>query len=670
MNVFDLVAILTLNKKGYEDGLGEASQEASTFGTKLKSGLGTVAKVGGASLALLGAGTVKVTKDLVGMANETAEIADHIDKQSQKIGVSAQAYQEWDFILTHSGASVDSLQASMKTLSTQAQKGAEEFEALGISQEEALGLSSEELFERVVKGLQNMEEGTERTAVASKLLGRGATELAPVLNATSDDIEAMRQQAHDLGKVLSDEAVKSGAAYEDSLYNLQTAIGGVKNKMASDFLPSLVRVMDGLTGIFAGDDSAVEKLEEGISQFAEKITEAIPRIAKVATNLIVTFGKAIVKALPEITKAAIEIVKGLVKAITDNLDTVVEVAIEVIMALIDGMIEALPTFIEGAINLVLKVVEKIPMILEKLIDAIPDIINMLIDGFFNNFPQLLTGLIDLVIQIVANMPTIIQKLVEDIPNIIKKLIEGFIGAMPQIVQGAIDLVTGLVTHLPEIIKGLIDAIPDILKSILSAFGPLGEMLGGLFGEVVGSCGDILGGLIDIAGGVLGEVGNVAQGVFNWIGTLMDDPAQALKDAFDGVKNYATKVFDSVKTIITGIFDLIDAKKAEAEAKARKEKADAAVKQTEEEKGLKLTYSADGNTSWWEVADEKKYLEAYGGRDALGLLSKSQDKSPQEVELKGEVTMKGVNNEGELVASADYVIDEVKKNSRMYGAGGS
>ena len=666
MNVFDLVAVLTLSKSGYEEGLEEASNETKSFGDKLKSGLGTAGKVGAASLAIVGAGAAKLTSTILSSTKEVAELGDTIDKESQKMGISAQAYQEWDAVLQHAGGSISDIKPALITLSKQIENNSEEFEKLGLSADELRNLSKEEVFGLVVEKLQGMEEGIERTAIANKLLGRSSKELGALLNTSAEDTEAMKQRVHELGGVMSDEAVKSAAAYQDSLQDMKTSMEGMKRNMANNFLPSMVTIMDGITALFTGDDSAIEKLNDGITQFAEKITESIPKIAKVATNLIVTFGKAIVNALPQITKAAIEIVKNLVKAITDNIDLVVDVAIEVIMALVDGLVEALPAFIDGAITLVMKIVEKIPMILEKLIDALPKIIDMVIDGFFNNFPLILEGLIDLVIQIVANMPTIIQKLIEDIPNIIKKLIEGFLNAIPQIVQGAIELVAGLVTHIPEIIKGLIDAIPDILKNILSAFGPLGEMLGGLFGEVVGSCGDILGGLIDIAGGVLGEVGNVAQGVFNWIGTLMDNPAQALKDAFNGIKDYASKVFESVKTIITGVFDLIQAKKDEAEAKAKREESDRKLHEMEEETGIK--WVTENGVSHMEVVDKAKYL-AYYGDDSMGLLAKSQDKEPQKVDVSGTVTVEGVNNKGELVASADYVIDEVKKDARLYGTGG-
>ena len=45
MNLFELVAVLSLNKSDYDKGLDDAEKEASTFGSKLKSGLGTAAKV-------------------------------------------------------------------------------------------------------------------------------------------------------------------------------------------------------------------------------------------------------------------------------------------------------------------------------------------------------------------------------------------------------------------------------------------------------------------------------------------------------------------------------------------------------------------------------------------------------------------------------------------------
>ena len=654
MNVFDLVAVLSLNKKGYEEGLDSAEKEASSFGSKVKSGLGTVAKVGGASLAILGTGATAVTKSLLSTSAATAELGDHIDKQSQKIGISAQAYQEWDFILTHNGASVDSLQSAMKTLSSQAEKNADEFTALGITEEELQNMSPEELFERTVKALQGMGESTERTAIASKLLGRSATELGPVFNSTSEDIEEMRQQAHDLGKVLSDDTVKAGAAYEDSLYNLQTSIGGIKNKMASDFLPSIVQVMDGLTGMFSGDDSAVEKLSAGIDSLATKITQAIPKIAEVASKIITTFGKAIIENLPKITKSAVGIVKTLISTITENLPMIFDMGIDIIMALIDGLIDSLPDVIDGLIYLVVRVVERLPEIILKLVEALPRVIEMLIEGLITNLPILIQGAINLVLELVNHLPEIMMGLIEALPRIIEMVITGLIENLPLLVQGAIQLVIGLVTHLPEIISGLIAAIPSIISSIVSAFGPLGGLLG-----------DVFGGALDICGGILGELGNIAQGVFNWIGTLMDDPAKAIEDAFDGIKDYASNVFSSLKTIAQGIFDLID------EAERRKQSEEVGKRVAEEKQKLvesgDMFIAPDGRVFYkWNKDEYDAYMAANYGQTSEASYSKKEEK----VEVGGTIRVEGVDPNGNNVETYDYIIDHttgmMRRQARMVG----
>jgi hypothetical protein len=203
------------------------------------------------------------------------------------------------------------------------------------------------------------------------------------------------------------------------------------------------------------------------------------------------------------------------------------------------------------------------------------------------------------------------------------------------------LVVSIVSHLPEIIAGLIAAIPSIISSIVSAFGPLGEALGGVFG-----------GVLEVCGGILGELGTIAEGVFTWIGTLMDDPAQAIKDAFDGILGYAQKTFESVKTIITGIFEGISEAK---EAKERDEYAKGKRNEMLEfgnEKGLRLR--EENGVSGWEVADEAKYLAYYGGRDALGLLEKSDNT----LHVDGEVTINGVNSEGEFIETAQYVYNHL------------
>lgn len=614
MNVFDLAAVLTLNKSDYDKGLGDAEKEASGFGSKLKSAFGTVSKVGGATIAAIGTVATATTKKLLDSSSQVAQLGDHIDKQSQKIGISAKAYQEWDFILTHNGASVDSLQASMKTLSTQAEKNADEFAALGISQEELANMGTEELFERVVKGLQGMEQGTERTAIASKLLGRGATELAPVLNSTSDDIEDLRQQAHDLGKVMSDEAVKSGAAYEDSLYNLQSALGGIKNKMASDFLPGLVSVMDGLTGLLSGDDGAVDKISEAVEGLAGKIGDAIPRIAESA-----------MKILPAITNAISKNVRPLVN---------------------------------GAIKLVTNMVREMPKIIQPVIRMLPSAITDIAQGIAENAPELIKGVIEMITMLCKELPNILVAIAQALPDILDGIFHGLIDNLPELIAGVVELVAGLIENLPEILGGIVTKVGEMFGEILTNLLPFGDDLKEIFK------GFDFGGFV---GGVFGEVRDIIKGIFDFIGTLFDDPAEAIKKAFNGVKDYAVEVFDSLKQIFQGILDLIEEAERRKESERVGEKINEEFDQLEQETGIRRVRTENGDIIR-EVADEQKYLDYYG-YDMYGLLSnKTANKPAVEVNqtIGGEIDIVGVDkDDAETFRKAyDVVTNQLQYDMRM------
>jgi hypothetical protein len=199
------------DKAGQESGSKFASSMAKKIAVGSAAVAGAVTAVGGA---------------LVGTASKTAAYGDSIDKASQKLGVSSTFYQEWEHVLQHSGTSMDKMGASFKKLATASQDASADqqaaFERLGLSMEDVKNMSPEELFTNVVSGLQGMENGTERTAIATELLGKGAMEMGALLNTSSEDTQAMIDKVHDLGGVMGEDAVKASAQYQDSLQDMQT----------------------------------------------------------------------------------------------------------------------------------------------------------------------------------------------------------------------------------------------------------------------------------------------------------------------------------------------------------------------------------------------------------------------------------------------------------------
>lgn len=65
MNVFNLFAKLSLDKSDYDIGLSEGERQASTFGEKLKSGLGGAAKAIGTAVGAAAAGVAALATSAV-----------------------------------------------------------------------------------------------------------------------------------------------------------------------------------------------------------------------------------------------------------------------------------------------------------------------------------------------------------------------------------------------------------------------------------------------------------------------------------------------------------------------------------------------------------------------------------------------------------------------------
>lgn len=184
----------------------------------------------------------------------------------------------------------------MKTLATAAETGSDAFEKLGLSQEEISGMNQEGLFNATIAALQNVSSETERTYLASQLLGRGATELGPLLNTSAEDIEAMRQNLHDMGAVMSDEAVKNSAAFQDSLTNLKSAFSGAANGLANDLIPKFTELMDKVTAFVA--DGGLDKIIAGFQNLTPLITgAAAAMVTYKASSAIAGVVTAVTKAL-------------------------------------------------------------------------------------------------------------------------------------------------------------------------------------------------------------------------------------------------------------------------------------------------------------------------------------------------------------------------------------
>lgn len=281
-----------LDDKGLKQGITGLQNTSVNALNKVKKTLATVG---------IGVGVASAVKGINNLIKSTADYTDRIDKQSQKIGLSKRGYQEWDFILSDLGANVDGLQLGLKTLSTamDAANGgnkeySEMFKRLGVNIKDTNGnlKDQETIFNEVFDALAGMESQTERTAVASRLLGRSATELAPALNAGADEIEFLKNRAYELNNVLDDTTIAIGVNFGDQ-------VGRMKRALQTASARAIAPFMDDLAGLAtAFSDNVIPKIEKFMST-AFKVGLSVPPVFSFMKAVVTTVLKEIGEALDE-----------------------------------------------------------------------------------------------------------------------------------------------------------------------------------------------------------------------------------------------------------------------------------------------------------------------------------------------------------------------------------
>ncbi len=256
MTAFELIAKLTADTSGFDSAMSKAEKSGKNLKGSLEKTFGKIKKVAAGALSV--AAIKKGIDTVVAFANEVSQAGDRIDKQSQALGLSRKAFQEWDYILGQNGASIGSLGVSMKTLNNlvlDAAAGGKEsktaFSQLGLGIHEIEKLEPEKQFEAVVRAFQKMPAGAQKSALAVKIFGRNGMELLPLLNQSETSIDELRQRAEELGLIMSDDAVDAAVVYGDSLDDLQRTFNAFKYSIGAKILPVLTSGIQKITN-YAG----------------------------------------------------------------------------------------------------------------------------------------------------------------------------------------------------------------------------------------------------------------------------------------------------------------------------------------------------------------------------------------------------------------------------------
>ena len=328
MELFKLFGSIMVDSAEAEKSISKTGEQAEGLGSKLAGGIATAAKWA----AGITAAAVAVGGAMVAAAKDTATAMDEIDKGAQRMKISTDSYQELAHAADLSGVSMSTLE-----------KAAKKLEGTDIN------------FDDAIEQIYSLESAEDRAAKAAELFGDSvAYQMTPMLNASAEDMAAMRQEAHDLGLVMGEEAVANGAAMNDMFAKVEGSIDALKNSLVSEFMPYVMEILQWV----------IDNMPQ-IQETVKSVMDAVWPIVKSVLDLIM-------QALPPLLEA--------IKKFLDWIMPYLEPVINAISGVVEGVIALINGDVEGFVS-------SITNLLTALVDSAlgigEDIFTALWDGFKN-----------------------------------------------------------------------------------------------------------------------------------------------------------------------------------------------------------------------------------------------------------------------------------------------
>ena len=303
--------------KGIQDALGmmgvNLSDNAVVWGTWAVAGVAAVAEI---------------TKKLYELTSQTADYGDNIDKMSQKLGLSTDAYQKWDYVIGLAGGDIDSMSAGFKSMTNtlaDAQNGTQsaidKFTALGISMDDIKNLDSEQMFEKVIASLQNVDDQTQKAAAANDMFGKSGQNLLPLLNQTNEETQALIDSTSELGLVMSEDSIEASATFKDTQDTIQQALDATTRSLGEKLMPYFQEVLDWVMDHMPEIQNIITTGIDFIVGAIELISPVIEAVLTVVGGLIDGVSAAC-DMISDIVTPVFEFIEDSLNAIIDLINTV------------------------------------------------------------------------------------------------------------------------------------------------------------------------------------------------------------------------------------------------------------------------------------------------------------------------------------------------------------
>lgn len=470
MQIFKLFGSIFVDNDEANKSIHKTDEKAQGLGKTFVKGAGKVAKFG----AVLGGVAVAGGAAMFKMATKTAEATDRIDKMSQRLGLSREGFQKWDFVMSQAGVSIDSMQSGMKSLTQRMGDaiegtgvGAEAFEKLGLTITESM--TQEEAFDATIAALQGMEDGVEKAALAQELFGKSGQELLPLLNATAESTDELKLKAEELGLVMGDDAIDAGVAFTDTVDQLKRSFGQAFVSIGTQFMPLMQKLAEWVIDHMPEIQKFFKTAFDTISLV---VTKAIDIFTVYVLPVLMDTFEWIKEHMPEIKAFFMATFEGIQEVVTvaiDIFNKYLKPALETLWELVKIALPIIKIIFEEAFNIIIALVKAAWEIFEKFLLPILKTVFEWIEEHMPEIEATFKFVFELIkgyIQFTIDVFTVFFEIIEVVYNFVKDTFSN-IG----------DLIMAAFSGVTNFIDGIIDKFNKVKDAITGAISKVAEFIG-------------------------------------------------------------------------------------------------------------------------------------------------------------------------------------------------
>lgn len=620
MDLFKLFVRIAADTSDADEAIDRTGKKTSNLGSKIKSGLGTAAKVAGAAIAASAtAVSALVTSAVKGYADYEQLVGgvDTLFKDSNKkvMGYAAEAYKTAGLSANQYMEQVTSFSASLlQSLGGDTDKAADVANRAVIDMADnanKMGTAMESI-QNAYQGfakqnytmLDNLKLGYGGTKEEMERLIADASRMTQEQNELNVSVEegnlsfgnivnaiSVMQKHLDIAGTTADEAAStiqgSISAMKSAWQNLVVGIADDTqnfDKLVTEFVDSVGTVADNVIPrvekALGGVANLIEKLAPKIVQklpslvqsllpgllsaagkLIDSVIDVLPSLLETLVAEIPTLIDMIISSLfdrlPELLPAVISALTMLIDGLGEALQSLIPALFEAAMGMIRTLLDDLPSLLDSVLDAVQGLVESILELLPSVIGALPEIITGIVEFIVGAIPQLIGAIMDVIDGLFESLPQIISEIVKAVPEIIQGICDALISGLPDILNAVLELIIGIVEDLPNLIITILEAIPDLITGILNAItGNIGQFIEVGFDLFVAIIEALPKIIVEIVKAVPAIVVALVKAIVESFGALSDAGEDMFSGLSDGAARVGEKLAEKIGPFFAGIWESI------------------------------------------------------------------------------------------------------------------